>query len=82
MKHEVNELGRRIGEGHPRARYSDATVEQILRASEAKVSSQTIGALLKMPSSTVRSILNGKARRQEPSVWEKRAWRLRRKQSQ
>lgn len=80
VKREVNELGRRIGEGHPRARYSDTTVEQILLASEAGVSSQSIAAVLGMPPSTVRSIVNGQARRQEPSVWESWSWRQREKQ--
>ena len=75
VKHDVNEAGRRIGEGHPRARYSDSTVEQILRANEAGVSSQSISLVLGMPASTVRSIVNGQARRQEPTVWRTRCRR-------
>ena len=75
MKHDVNDEGRRIGEGHPRARYSDDTVEQILRANEAGVTSQSISLVLGIPASTVRSIVNGQARRQEPTVWRKRCRR-------
>ena len=72
MKRSVNEAGRRIGEGHPRARHSDAMVEQILRCNENGLSSISISLVLGIPASTIRSILSGKARRQEPSVWQRR----------
>ena len=75
MKREVNDEGRRIGEGHPRARYTDATVEEILRLNADGVSSQSVAVVLGMPPSTVRSIVNGQARRQEPTVMEK--WKCR-----
>ena len=72
MKRSVNEAGRRIGEGHPRARHSDAMVEQILRCNENGLSSISISLVLGIPASTIRSILSGKARRQEPSVWQRK----------
>lgn len=65
---DVNDAGRRIGQGHPNAKYSDKTVECILGLSEAGLSAATIATVLGMPESTVRSFLNGRYRRQEPSV--------------
>lgn len=68
MKHEVNDNGRRIGAWHPRARHTDRSVELMLRANEDGVSSASIAKTLGIPASTVRSVVNGQARRQTPSV--------------
>lgn len=74
---DVNDAGRRIGQGHPNAKYSDRMVESILRLADAGLSAVTIAMVLGMPASTVRAFLNGWSRRQEPSV--EARWRKRRK---
>lgn len=72
MRNDVNENGRRIGEGHPRARYSDSLADMVFSLKEAKVSSETVSKLLDLPASTVRSMANGQARRQMPDVFERK----------
>ena len=66
MESRVNDQGRRIGEGHPKARWPEWMVEEIFRLAADGVTAASIAKLLGMPGSTVRSILSGKARCQEP----------------
>ena len=69
MRNDVNENGRRIGEGHPRARYSDSLTNRVFDMKEAGVSSETVSKILGIPASTIRSMANGQARRQLPDVY-------------
>ena len=71
MKRDVNDDGRRIGEGNPRSRYFDATARMVIRLHEDGYASQSISVLLGLPASTARSITGGYARLQEPAVQEK-----------
>jgi DNA invertase Pin-like site-specific DNA recombinase len=63
---ELNEDGRRIGESHPRAKYSEREVEEVRRLFEDGVSRTAIARVLHMPYPTVRAILSGRRRTQTP----------------
>lgn len=65
----VNELGRRIGEGHQRAKLSDAAVELVHELREAGMSYAQIAAKFDdvpggIAKSTVRDICTGRIRGQ------------------
>ena len=62
MTVSVNENGRRIGESHPRARYSDATVDEAHSLVEAGVSRKKVAGLLRIPRSTLGAFVNGRRR--------------------
>lgn len=62
----VNERGRRVGQGHPRSKYSDDTVAVIKRLLAEGVKRSAVAMLLGIPYSTIRAIANGRRRNQEP----------------
>ena len=64
-----NEAGKRIGEGHPRAVYSDAFVQVALRLLDAGVRRQSVAKVLGMPVSTLGSMARGRTRCQVPERW-------------
>lgn len=66
---EVNAEGRRIGEGHPRCRYSDRAVFVMQRLVDVGLSYSAVSRLLDVPYSTVRSVANGRMRCQSPAAW-------------
>lgn len=66
---EHNSEGRRIGEGHPRACYTDAEVLVIQRLADAGILRRKISEALGVPYSTVRAITNGRMRCQTPVQW-------------
>ena len=66
---EYNEHGRRIGETHPLARYSDHEVELVHQLREAGLSYGQIAKKLEMPKATVASIVSGRSRCQQAWKW-------------
>ena len=66
---EINAEGRRIGEGHPRCRYSNRAVFVMQRLVDAGLSFSAVARLLEVPYSTVRSVANGRTRCQTPAAW-------------
>lgn len=64
-----NEFGRRIGEGHPRAVYSDAFVLVALRLLDAGVRRRAVAAALGMPVATLASVARGRTRCQVAERW-------------
>ncbi len=60
----INESGRRVGEGHPRSKYSDDTVAVIKRLISEGIKRSSVAELLGVPYSTVRAIANGSRRSQ------------------
>lgn len=69
----LNERGRRIGETHPRARWTDADVELVLALRDEGLSYREISRKFDdtprgyMPVSTVRDICKGLIRAQIPA---------------
>lgn len=63
-----NEEGRRIGECHPRCRYSESMIRTVFFLQEAGATRKVISDVLGMPYSTVRSIVTGRTRCQTMSV--------------
>jgi len=63
----INEIGQRIGEGHPQARYSDGEVLMVLTLRDDGMSYSQIGRKVDMPKSTVASICQGRRRCQRPA---------------
>lgn len=60
----VNERGLRIGESHPRARLSDAEVDQLLADRERGMSLAALGQKWGMSKSGAKAIVDGKRRGQ------------------
>lgn len=58
----VNERGRRIGEDHHNARYTDGEIEQVLMLRSDGWSYRRIAQKLEMPKSTVRDVCSGRRR--------------------
>jgi hypothetical protein len=65
----VNERGRRIGEDHPNARYTDGEVGMVLELRDEGKSYGVIARLVEMPKSTVRDICKGNRRCQCATNW-------------
>ena len=63
---EKNAIGRRIGEGHPRAKYTESTVLGIIALAQQGITLKAIAKTLGMPYPTVRSIVSGRTRQQTP----------------
>lgn len=59
-----NENGLRIGESHPRAKYTDAEVEKVFMLADAGKRVTEIARTMEMPKSTVSLILSGRIRNQ------------------
>lgn len=71
----VNDVGRRIGEGHPHARYTDGEVEMVRLLRDAGKSYNEICRIAEMPRTTVRDICSGRRRGQPIARWRKVAVR-------
>jgi hypothetical protein len=65
----VNEQGRRIGEDHPNARYTDGEIAMVHTLHEAGHGYRSIARIVQMPRSTVRDICIGRRRNQTASAW-------------
>ena len=66
VRKAYNENGRRIGEGHPKAKYSDAEIDEVFRLSTDGIRIAEIARVLRMPRPTVAAILSGRRRSQSP----------------
>ena len=69
IKIALNELGRRIGEGHPNARYTDNEVRMVLILRAEGLGWKRMSAKLEIPIRTLRSICSGARRNQVPTQW-------------
>jgi hypothetical protein len=65
----VNEHGRRIGEDHPNARYTDGEIAMVHSLHETGHGYRTISRMVEMPRSTVRDICVGRRRNQSIAGW-------------
>ena len=63
----VNESGLRIGEDHPKARYTNHEIDLVLQLRDQGASYGEIAAKMDMPKSTVQDICNGRRRNQYPA---------------
>lgn len=61
-RYAVNENGRRIGEDHPHARYTNAEIGLVLELRSQGESYGGIARKMDMPKATVQAICNGRAR--------------------
>lgn len=66
-----NESGRRIGEHHPKARYTNRDVELVLSLRAQGLSIRQISEKMEIPYSTVARYLRGELRSQTVAHWEK-----------
>ena len=62
-----NEFGRRIGDSHPRSKYTDHEVELILQLRDVGMTIRKIAAQVEIPFSTVGAICSGRSRNQFPA---------------
>ena len=62
-----NENNRRIGESHPRSKYTDHEVELILQLRDLGMTIRKIAKKMDVPFSTVGAICSGRSRNQFPS---------------
>lgn len=72
----INKRGRRIGSTHHRAHHSDETIARIRALKAEGLSYQRISATLKeegsvVPVRTVRDVIYGNTRAQQPAEWRK-----------
>jgi hypothetical protein len=67
----VNECGRRIGEDHPNARYTNAEIEMVLTLRDDGFGYKRIAKMCDMPVRTVRCIVAGQRRCQCATTWKK-----------
>lgn len=67
-----NDAGRRIGEGHPRAKYTDEEIEWVHHLHEQGLTAAQIAVKMDMPAPTVRSYLSGSKRGQAAVKWKRR----------
>lgn len=58
----VNEAGLRVGEDHPRAKYTDGEIAMVHALRDAGWGYRAIAKKLEMPRSTVRNICRGTQR--------------------
>lgn len=65
----LNESGRRIGQEHPRAKYTDTEVEQVLILARLGKSTSEIAKKMGMPTRTVRAYIRGEYRAQAAAKW-------------
>lgn len=63
----VNESGLRIGEDHPKARYTNHEVDLVLQLHDQGAGYGKIAAKMDMPKSTVQDFCNGRRRNQCPA---------------
>lgn len=67
-----NDRGRRIGSGHPRAKFTDADVEHVLMLRTTGMTAREIADKMEMSESTVRSYIRGVRRSQPPMSWKRK----------
>lgn len=67
-----NDKGRRIGSGHPRAKFTDADVEHVLMLRTTGMTTREIADKMEMSESTVRSYIRGVRRSQPPMAWRRK----------
>lgn len=67
-----NDKGRRIGSGHPRAKFTDADVEHVLMLRTTGMTAREIADKMEMSESTVRSYIRGVRRSQPPMAWKRK----------
>lgn len=67
-----NDKGRRIGSGHPRAKFTDADVEHVLMLRTTGMTTREIADKMEMSESTVRSYIRGVRRSQPPMAWKRK----------
>lgn len=65
----VNERGIRVGEDHPRARYTDGEVNMVLSLRDEGMSYDQIARLVEMPKGTVRDFCKFRRRAQPATAW-------------
>lgn len=63
----VNNSGLRIGEDHPKARYTNHEIELVQQLRDQGHSYGEIARKMEMPKSTVQDICNGRRRNQYPA---------------
>lgn len=63
----VNDSGLRIGEDHPKARYTNHEIELVQQLRDEGMGYGTIAKKMDMPKRTVRDICNGRRRNQYPA---------------
>lgn len=68
----LNSAGRRIGEGHPQARYTDREVDLVRRLRDGGMSFRRIARKMDMPLTTVWAICACEIRAEIPDHWERR----------
>ena len=62
-----NERGWRIGEDHPRAKYTDHEVSQVLYFRSLGMTYREISARLEIPWTTIRAMCSGAIRSERPA---------------
>lgn len=65
----LSEIGRRIGEGHPRAKLLDREVDQVHELHEAGFSYSQIAEKMQISKSGVAHVISGRRRAQTPAAW-------------
>lgn len=65
----VNGEGNRIGESHPRVKFSDHDLALLLRLHDEGWGSRRLSAKFDIPRRTVRDYLQGRTRAQTPARW-------------
>ena len=68
----LNRAGRRIGEGHQNARYTDHEVDLVRRLRDGGMPYRRIARKMDMPLSTVWAICACEIRAEIPDHWERR----------
>ncbi|WP_417276401.1 hypothetical protein [Castellaniella sp.] len=61
-QYAVNENGRRVGEDHPHARYTNAEIDLVLELRGQGAGYGEIARKMDMPKATVQAICNGRSR--------------------
>ncbi len=68
-RYAVNEGNLRIGEDHPRARYTNTEIDLVLKLRGQGDSYGEIARKMDMPKATVQAICNGRSRCQVPAQY-------------
>ncbi len=61
----VNETGRRVGQSHPRSKYPDSLIDEVLRLLDDGIGRMAVAKILRIPYTTVRAIASGRIRNQQ-----------------
>lgn len=65
----INDKGRRVGQYHPRARFTDHEVDLIFELKEEGRTITEIAKIMECRKSTINDILKGRRRAQHPTRW-------------